>query len=114
MNRTGSKILHGLLLATSGLVGSTVIASTAAMAGGPSGGSVAVGSATIVNASPTQTVINQASNKALINWNSFSIPAVRLSNSINQARSRSRSTALPAPTLRSSTARCRRMAMSGC
>jgi filamentous hemagglutinin family protein len=74
MNRTGSKILHGLLLATSGLVGSTVIASTAAMAGGPSGGSVAVGSATIVNASPTQTVINQASNKALINWNSFSIP----------------------------------------
>ena len=34
MNRTSSKILHGLLLATSGLVGSTVIASTAAMAGG--------------------------------------------------------------------------------
>ena len=33
MNRTGSKILHGLLLATSGLVGSTIIASTAAMAG---------------------------------------------------------------------------------
>ena len=75
MNRTSSKILHGLLLATSGLVGSTVIASTAAMAGGgPTGGTVAVGSATIVNASPTQTVVNQSSKKALINWNSFSIP----------------------------------------
>ncbi|HEY8949011.1 MAG TPA: filamentous hemagglutinin N-terminal domain-containing protein [Rhizomicrobium sp.] len=75
MNRTGSKILHGLLLATSGLVGSTLIASTAAMAGGgPTGGTVAVGSATIVNASPTQTVVNQSSKKALINWNSFSIP----------------------------------------
>jgi filamentous hemagglutinin family protein len=73
MNRTGSKILHGLLLATSGLVGSTIIASTAAMAGGPTGGHVAVGSATIVNASPTQTVINQSSKKALINWNSFSV-----------------------------------------
>ncbi|MBS0277688.1 MAG: filamentous hemagglutinin N-terminal domain-containing protein [Proteobacteria bacterium] len=73
MNRTGSKILHGLLLATSGLVGSTVIASTAAMAGGPTGGHVAVGSATILNASPTQTVINQSSKKALINWNSFSV-----------------------------------------
>ncbi|MBS0273178.1 MAG: filamentous hemagglutinin N-terminal domain-containing protein, partial [Proteobacteria bacterium] len=76
MNKTGSKILHGLLLATSGLVGSTLIASTAAMAGGgPTGGTVAVGAATIVNASPTQTVINQSSKKALINWNSFSIPA---------------------------------------
>src|SRR6185312_5669420 len=75
INKTGSKILHGLLLATSGLVGSTVIASTAAMAGGgPTGGTVAVGSATIVNASPTQTVVNQSSKKALINWNSFSIP----------------------------------------
>ena len=76
MNKTGSKILHGLLLATSGLVGSTLIASTAAMAGGgPTGGKVAVGSATIVNASPTQTVVNQSSKKALINWNSFSIPS---------------------------------------
>jgi len=75
MNRTGSKILHGLLLVTTGLVGSTVVASTAAMAGGgPTGGSVAVGSATIINASPTQTVVNQSSKKALINWQSFSVP----------------------------------------
>ena len=75
MNRTGSTILHGLLLATSGLVGSTLLASTAAMAGGgPTGGKVVVGSATITNASPTQTVVNQSSKKALINWNSFSIP----------------------------------------
>ena len=89
MNRTGSKILHGLLLATSGLVGSTIIASTAAMAGGgPSGGKVAVGAATIVNASPTQTVINQSSKKALINWNSFSI-AAGSSVKFNQPNSKS-------------------------
>ncbi|MGN6516855.1 MAG: two-partner secretion domain-containing protein, partial [Rhizomicrobium sp.] len=75
MKKPGSKILHGLLMATSGLVASTVVASTAAVAGGgPTGGSVVVGSATIVNASPTQTVVNQSSKKALINWNSFSIP----------------------------------------
>src|SRR5690348_15339173 len=75
MNKTGSKILHGMLLATSGLVASTVIASTTAYAGGgPTGGTLVMGHATIVNASPTQTVVNQSSKKALINWDSFSIP----------------------------------------
>ncbi|HUB84335.1 MAG TPA: filamentous hemagglutinin N-terminal domain-containing protein, partial [Rhizomicrobium sp.] len=72
MNKTGSKILHGMLLATSAMVASPVIVSTAAMAN-PAGGSVAVGSATITNPSATQTVINQSSKRALINWNSFSI-----------------------------------------
>jgi filamentous hemagglutinin family protein len=72
MNRTGSKILHGMLLATSAMVASPVIVSTAAMAN-PAGGSVAVGSATITNPSATQTVINQTSKRALINWNSFSV-----------------------------------------
>src|ERR1700761_1523051 len=72
MNRTGSKILHGMLLATSAMVGSSVIVSTAAMAN-PAGGSVAVGSATITNPSASQTVINQSSKKALINWTSFNI-----------------------------------------
>ena len=73
MNRTGSKILHGMLLATSAMVGSPVIVSTAAMAN-PAGGSVVSGSATITNPSATTTVVTQSSNKALINWNSFSIP----------------------------------------
>ena len=40
----------------------------------PAGDSVAVGGATITNPSATQTVINQTSKRALINWNSFSIP----------------------------------------
>lgn len=71
---TGSEILHRLLLTTSGLVAATVLGATAAVAGGPTGGSVAVGSATITNPSSTQTVVNQTSSKALINWNSFSIP----------------------------------------
>ena len=74
MNCTGSELLHTMLLATSALVASTMLTSSGAMAGGPSGGKVAVGSATITNPSSTQTVVNQTSQKALINWNSFSVP----------------------------------------
>ncbi len=74
MKHTGSDILRGLLLATSGLVASAFLGSAAALAGGPAGGTVAVGSATITSPSSTSTVINQTSAKALINWNSFSIP----------------------------------------
>jgi filamentous hemagglutinin family protein len=74
MRPTGSELLHTMLLATSALVASTLIASTAAMAGGPTGGKVAVGSATITTPSSTQTVVDQTSQKALINWNSFSVP----------------------------------------
>ena len=74
MKHTGSGILRRLLLATSGLVASTLLGATAAVAGGPTGGSVAVGSATITTPSSTQTVVDQTSAKALINWNSFSIP----------------------------------------
>ncbi len=73
MTKTRSQVLHGLLLATSALVASPLIASTAAMAGGPTGGSVAVGSATITTPNANQTVINQSSKKALINWNDFSV-----------------------------------------
>ena len=75
MNRTGSELLHTMLLATSALVASTLLTSSGALAGGPSGGKVAVGSATITNPSSTQTVVNQTSQKALINWNSFSVPS---------------------------------------
>ncbi len=74
MNRTGSELLHTMLLATSALVASTMLTSSGALAGGPSGGKVAVGSATITNPSSTQTVVDQTSQKALINWNSFSVP----------------------------------------
>ncbi len=74
MNRTGSELLHTMLLATSALVASTLLTSSGAMAGGPTGGKVAVGSATITNPSSTQTVVDQTSQKALINWNSFSLP----------------------------------------
>ena len=51
MNRTGSKILHGMLLATSAMVASPVIVSTAAMAN-PAGGTVAVVSAVLSTESP--------------------------------------------------------------
>ena len=73
MKTSRSQILHGALLATSALVGSTLLTSNVAMAGGPTGGTVAVGSATITNPSSTQTIINQSSKKAFIDWNSFSI-----------------------------------------
>src|SRR5665213_691352 len=43
------------------------------MAGGPTGGSVAVGSATITTPNANQTVVNQSSKKALINWTDFSV-----------------------------------------
>ena len=36
---------------------------------------MAVGAATIVSPGPTQTIVNQTTQKALINWNSFSVPA---------------------------------------
>ena len=39
----------------------------------PQGGSVASGSATIVRPNGTTMVINQGSNNAIVNWNSFSI-----------------------------------------
>lgn len=72
-NKNGSRVLQGLLLATTAITGSSVIAATAAMASGPTGGAVVVGHATITNPSATQTTITQSSKKALINWNSFSI-----------------------------------------
>ena len=41
-------------------------------AGGPTGGVVAGGSATITTPTSNQTVINQSSGKAIIDWSSFS------------------------------------------
>ena len=74
MRRATSGLLKGRLLATSALVATALLVSPVARAGGPSGGSVAVGSATISTPNANKTVVDQSSNKALINWNSFSIP----------------------------------------
>ena len=74
MKQATSGLLKGRLLATSALVATALLVSPVARAGGPSGGSVAVGSATISAPTANKTVVDQSSNKALINWNSFSIP----------------------------------------
>ncbi len=44
-----------------------------ARAGGPTGGSVASGSAIITSPNANSTVINQTSQKAIINWQNFSV-----------------------------------------
>ncbi|HXL98875.1 MAG TPA: filamentous hemagglutinin N-terminal domain-containing protein, partial [Rhizomicrobium sp.] len=75
MRPTGSHILRGILLASSCLVASPIVLATGAQAGGPTGGKVVVGSATVTTPTSTSTVITQSSNKALINWNSFSLSA---------------------------------------
>jgi len=46
-----------------------------AVAGGPSGGTVAAGSATISNPNANTTNIDQTSEKVIINWQNFSIPS---------------------------------------
>ena len=63
------RILKGgkISLVVSALLGSTIIANAA-----PSGGTVTSGSANI-STSGTTTTINQSTNKASINWQSFSI-----------------------------------------
>ncbi len=60
------------------LAGSTSVAAilflqTPALAGGPSGGTVVGGHATITSPSSTSTVITQSSEKAIINWQDFSL-----------------------------------------
>ncbi|HEX3808879.1 MAG TPA: hypothetical protein VHW02_10595, partial [Rhizomicrobium sp.] len=70
MRQGTSGHLHSLLLATSCLVASGLCVSVA-QAGGPSGGSVVVGSATITNPNANRTVVRQSSDRALINWDSF-------------------------------------------
>src|SRR4051812_40330128 len=62
-----------MLLATTCLVAAGPVAYGApAPTGQPTGGSVAGGQATISQTN-TQTTINQSSDKAIINWGSFSI-----------------------------------------
>src|ERR1700710_1841156 len=68
MNKTSAAIVRTILLGTSCL---SVLGVSAAFAD-PTGGTVVVGGATIT-AKPGSTVINQTTNKALINWDSFSV-----------------------------------------
>lgn len=63
-----STALAGLCLLLSGL-------SITSAHANPTGGTVVSGSATITNASPTKLDINQTSNSAIIDWNSFNIAA---------------------------------------
>jgi len=69
--RSRFRILKGgkISLVVSALIGSTIIANAS-----PTGGTVTSGTATI-NQSGTITNINQATNKASINWQDFSIKA---------------------------------------
>lgn len=59
-----------LLIATAALAAT----STQALAN-PNGGSVVAGQATIAQTAPAQVTITQSTDKAIINWNSFSIGA---------------------------------------
>src|SRR5579883_1623375 len=52
-----------------------VAVSSSVVRANPTGGTVVAGTATINQANPNQTVINQSSDKAIINWSSFSIDA---------------------------------------
>ncbi len=71
MNRTSNLILRGLLLATSCLAGTDALAHGAL----PTGGNVVAGKARITQPSSTRTVVRQSTNKALIDWDTFSIGA---------------------------------------
>jgi len=74
MRKTRPALLRDILLATSALVASSALAMGVAQAGGVSGGKVVVGKASITEDGLT-TIINQSSRRALINWDSFSIPS---------------------------------------
>jgi filamentous hemagglutinin family protein len=75
MSRTRPNLFRDLLLATSALVASSALVVSVAHAGGDvSGGKVVVGKA-VITTSGGLTTIEQASKKALINWQSFSIPS---------------------------------------
>ncbi len=71
MNKTSATIVRTLLLGTSCLSAFGL----GAAQGQPTGGSVVYGSASITNKNANNTVIDQKTGKAIINWNSFSIGA---------------------------------------
>ncbi len=66
-------VLRALLVGSASAAAIAVALQTAAWAGGPTGGQVVGGSAVITNPSSTSTVITQSSQKAIINWQDFSV-----------------------------------------
>jgi filamentous hemagglutinin family protein len=75
MGRTGFDVLRHMLLATSCLVAAPLMAASGAFAASPTGSTVVAGHATVTSPSSTSTVVTQSSNKALIDWSSFSLSA---------------------------------------
>ncbi len=61
--------LHNLLLTTAALLA----LGAAPAAGGPAGGTVVGGTATIQGQGGPAVIVNQSSNSAIINWNTFNI-----------------------------------------
>src|SRR5215468_3644305 len=61
--------LHNLLLTTAALLA----LGAAPAAGGPAGGTVVGGTATIQGQGGPSVIVNQSSNAAIINWNTFNI-----------------------------------------
>ncbi|HEX7966604.1 MAG TPA: filamentous hemagglutinin N-terminal domain-containing protein, partial [Stellaceae bacterium] len=70
-----STALRILLQATAWSGVSISVAMVSPASANPTGGAVVAGKATIDQADPNRTVINQASDRAAINWQSFSIGA---------------------------------------
>jgi filamentous hemagglutinin family protein len=73
---------HGALLARdlrglkrALLAGASALCLASLAVAGPEGGNVVAGAATISNPSATQTQIDQSTDKAIINWNSFDVGA---------------------------------------
>src|SRR5580658_10278818 len=62
------------------LAGGSVAATLGAAQANPQGGSVASGSASIVQTSPSQLTVNQTSNRVIINWQGFSIAPGEITN----------------------------------
>lgn len=70
MGSRGKKAVHLLAAVATGLAPATAGAQSL-----PTGGNVVAGSATISQPSPTRLDVNQHSDRAVINWDSFSIGA---------------------------------------
>src|SRR6185437_1266223 len=71
--RPTCKLIDGFIW--SGLIATVCVAAVPAFAGDvlPTNGTVTAGSASIVRTNPSTLNINQGTNQAIINWNSFSV-----------------------------------------
>jgi large exoprotein involved in heme utilization and adhesion len=78
-----------LVLTTAALIALSVMPA----AGGPEGGTVVGGAATIQGQGGPAVIVNQSSNSAIINWNTFNIGVKESVQFNHRATSRSRSIA---------------------